>query len=144
MQELWEEIRGLHADRKALRAFGRTVGLVLLGIALFIAWRAGWSLTGAARWLGGIGFVLLAFGLVLPAWLKYPYRVWMGLALVLGFVMSHVVLSLVYFLVVTPIGLIFRLRGKDLLDRRLEPGAASYWKPKVYLNPSRERLEKYY
>lgn len=144
MKELWEEIRRLNADRRALRSFGLTVGFVILALAVFFFWRADWVLTGAVRWLGGFGIALVSFGLVLPSWLRQPYRIWMGFALVLGFLMSHVVLSIVYFLLVTPIGLIFRLRRKDLLDRRLQSDVPTYWKPKVYINASRERLEKYY
>lgn len=144
MQELLEEIRHLRPDRKALRSFGLTVGAVFLAIAAFVFWRTGWSLTPAVRWVGAIGVALAALGLVVPMGLAYPYRIWMGLALVLGFLMSHVVLGIVYFLLVTPIGFVFRLRGKDLMDRRMQPGASTYWRPKVYLNTSRERLEKYY
>ena len=58
--------------------------------------------------------------------------------------MTRVLLTLVFALVMLPIGLVLRLVGKDLLDRRLDPAADSYWKPKTYADDSPARLEKYY
>ena len=54
----------------------------------------------------------------------------MTLAFVLGFIMAHVILTLFFFLVVTPIGLLARLFGKDFLQRRLDKSASSYWIPR--------------
>ena len=53
-----------------------------------------------------------------------------------GFVISHVVLALVYFLVLTPIGLTMRLFGHDPLSRKFDPGARSYWKPRHETKPT--------
>jgi len=59
--------------------------------------------------------------------LKCIYIAWMSVAFVLGFVMAHVILTLFFFLVVTPIGLCARLAGKDFLSLKLDPKANSYW-----------------
>jgi predicted membrane metal-binding protein len=78
-----------------------------------------WSLAVAAL------FLLLA--LALPGVLAPLNRLWLRFGLLLHAVVSPVVLGLVFFSTVTPIGLVLRLLGKDLLRLRLEPEATSYW-----------------
>jgi hypothetical protein len=138
-----EEIRALDTGRKALRSFGLVVGGVFIAIAAVIAWRTG----GLGPWgtgLGSVGAVLVLLGLVAPPVLRPVHRVWMGLAVVLGFVMTRVLLSLVFFGLVVPIGLVLRLVGKDLLRLRIDREAGSYWLPKPEAAPPVERLERYY
>ena len=54
----------------------------------------------------------------------------MTLAFVLGFIMAHVILTLFFFLIVTPIGLAARLFGKDFLNRKRDTHATTYWIPR--------------
>lgn len=139
-----EEVRALDTGRAALRRFGLAVGGVFLAIGAVVVWRSGWTLGPAATVLGGLGGALMALGLVAPPLLRPVYLGWMGLAFVLGFVMTRVILTVVFVGLVIPIGLVLRLVGKDLLDRRLDRGAASYWREKRYRDASPARLEKYY
>ncbi len=78
-----------------------------------------WALVPAAA------FAALAFAA--PRVLAPLNRVWMRFGLLLGRVMNPLVLGLLFFPVVTPMGLVMRLLGKDPLRRCLEPKAASYW-----------------
>ena len=142
MHPIWHEIKAIDTSRKALRSFGLVVGGVLLVIAAVIVWRSGWTLGPAGRWVGGIGAALAVLGLILPAVLLPVYRVWMALAVVLGFVMTRVILTLVYFLVLLPIGLVRRMLGNDPMHRHPDPTASTYWLPHEDTPP--ERLEKYY
>ncbi len=144
MHILWQEIKEVDTSKKALRSFGWVVGGVLLVIAAVVWWRNDFTLTTAAYVLGGIGGALVVLGLAAPVVLKPVYRVWMALAVVMGFIMTRVILSVVYYLVMTPIGLVMRLFGKDPMHRRIDPDAASYWIEKSYDDESPERLEKYY
>ena len=50
-----------------------------------------------------------------------------AVAIPIGFVVSHVLIALVYYFVVTPIAMVFRLTGRDVLGKRLDPGMTSYW-----------------
>lgn len=138
------ELQALDMGRGALRSFGWLVGGVLLLIGGFILWRGGGDPSTVVYVLGGLGGVLVLFGTLLPLVLRPLYTVWMALALVLGFIMTRVLLTLVYFLLVLPIGLALRLAGKDLLDRTLDPAASSYWRRKAPLEDDPERLERYY
>ena len=87
----------------------------------------------------GVG--LIALGAFAPASLRAPYRVWMTFALALGWIVSRVVLALLFALVVTPIAVVARLSGKRFLDLRPDPSATSYWIPR---GNDRPRYDKMY
>ena len=133
-----KDLRELKTGTRELRNFGLLVGGVfaLLGL-LFLA-------RGKAiyPWLLTPGLVLVTLGTIAPRTLKYIYLVWMGLALVLGFVVSHVILTVFFFLVVTPIGLIARLAGKDFLRLKLDRQAKSYWIPREHKRKAVEEYER--
>jgi hypothetical protein len=90
-------------------------------------WRhriAGWPLLSLA-------FLLLATAIVAPKSLRFVYRPWMMLAFLLGSIASRILLTLAFFLVVTPIGLLQHLFGKRALEFDLVRGDTSYWEPRV-------------
>lgn len=118
-----DDIRQMQTDPRTLRKFGLTVGGVFaaLGVVFLLLHKAHWP------YFAWPGAVLVVLGAVLPRALKWIFLVWMSLAVVLGFVVSHVILTFFFFLVVTPIGLIARLAGKDFLSLKLNPDAKSYW-----------------
>jgi len=122
---------------RAERNFGLSVGLVLLALA---GW---WLLRGrfpsVVPVAAAIGALLVALGLFAPRALYWPNRGWMGMAEALSFVSTRVVLAVVFFLAVTPIGLVKRLTGWDPLRRRARP-EPSYWRP----YPERQRDPKHY
>ena len=97
------------------RSFGISVGAVLLGIAAFMVWRG--RIT-AAEITGGIGALLLVFGLTYPPLLKYPSQAWWAMAGVLGYVNARIILTVAFLIVLTPMGLIWRLIGRDPLTRK--------------------------
>lgn len=141
---LWEEIRGLDTGAGKLRSFGLLVGAVFIGIALLVLWRREWTFEGLPVWLGSAGFILVVLGLTLPAALKPIYRVWMAMAVIMGFIMTHVILTVVFYLLITPIGLVMRGLGKDPLNRSIDTSSPSYWTDKEYDDATPKRLEKYY
>jgi hypothetical protein len=71
--------------------------------------------------------VFLVLGLAWPRILAPLNRIWTRLGLFLGMIVSPVVLGLMYFVVVTPIGVLMRCLGKDPLRLRRDPGTKSYW-----------------
>lgn len=120
----------IHADLKKLRTgagdlrkFGVTVGagFIFLGVLLLLQHRSSYVA------FCGVGALLTAFGVIWPRALKHVYIAWMALAFTLGFVMSNMILTLFFFLFVTPIGLLARLFQKDFLARKWDKRAASYW-----------------
>lgn len=97
------------------RSFGISVGAVLLVIAAALIWR---GRVTRGEVVGAVGAVLLIFGYLKPALLKYPSDAWWAFAAVLGWVNARVLLSLLFFVMLTPVSIVWRLTGKDPLSRR--------------------------
>lgn len=120
-------------------------GLIVGGIFLLLgSW---WIYRGrfgtVAQVMAVVGAVLILFALLWPRALVMPNRAWMLLAQALSYVTTPIILGLIFFLVVTPIGIVKRLSGWDPLNRR-KRSSGSYWRP--YAERQRERLhfEKMY
>lgn len=145
LRALLAEWRSLDTGRATLRSFGRVVGTVVLGIALVVAWRRGWAWTPAVVTLTSLGGALVVLGQLTPMLLRPVYQAWMLLALALGAVVSRILLTLVFFLGVLPIGWGRRTFSDSPILSRPDPQAESYWikKPPPTLS-ERERLEKLY
>ncbi len=120
---LLDEIKSIKGTKPELRKFGLTIGIFLLVIAGFLYWKQRPSFSYFA-YVGG-GFALT--GLVAPILLKPIYKIWMSFAVVMGFIMTRVILTILYFGMFTPIALIAKLLGKDLLDERLNKNATTHW-----------------
>ena len=118
-----DEYQKLDQSPRALRRFGLTVGAVLLvlGKLLQLGHRPG---GGPLLPIGGL---LLLAGAFAPSILRYVYRPWMVVTLALGWFVTRVILTLVFFLVVTPIGLLQRLCGKRPLEYRFKSDEPTYW-----------------
>jgi len=118
-----DDIKKIKSGQKELREFGLTVGGVLFILGAIMAWR------GRPLWpyFIGTGVTLALLGLTFYKLLIPLQKAWMAFAVVMGFVMSRVVLCIVFYGVVTPIGLIFRILGKDILDQRIDKERESYW-----------------
>lgn len=113
-------------SRRAEREFGLIVGGVMLLLSGWWIYR-GKFVTFSQLTLA-LGSLLVLLGLVFPAALVWPNKVWMALAEVLAFVSTRIILAFVFFGIVTPIGFIKRLFGWDPLHRRAA-ASDSYWVP---------------
>jgi len=119
-----EEFQKLDQSPRALRRFGFTVGPVILSLGLLLLWR---HHPAAGSPLTSLGSILLILAGFIPTALKYLHGPWMILSLALGWIMSRLLLTIVFFLVITPIGVLQRLFGKRSIEIALEPDAVSYW-----------------
>ena len=108
---------------RQLRKFGITIAIPFLIIGCILIWRD--------RWTGPYFIILaglfLSGGLLIPRWLAPLERAWMAFAHVLGVIMTYLLLTVTFFLVITPMGLFLRLIGKDFLDRKFSSKKHSYW-----------------
>lgn len=138
------EFAEISSDRKSLRSFGLVMGSVLLVVAVIVTWKSAWTLTTAVWVILSACALFVAAAIAAPQSLRAIHRVWMMFATVLGFIMTRVILSVVYFVVVTPIGLVLRAVGKDPLSKGPDPTLTSYWIDKHYRTKDPERLTKYY
>jgi hypothetical protein len=94
----------------------------------FIWYQAG-ELPTAIIVIWSVAAAISLAGLTDPRWIRPVFTAWMRLAYPIGWVVSHSLLALIYFLVITPIGLIMRLFGRDPMQRRFNRSAPTYWVP---------------
>lgn len=132
-----EEIRNIKSGRKELRKFGITFGIVLGLLGGWFLWRD----KGHYSYFLILSIAFLFLGLIVPIVLKPVYKVWMTLAVLLGWFMTRVILIVLFYMVVTPIGLLARSFGKDFLRLKFDRNTDSYWIPKEELDFERERYE---
>jgi len=125
-------------DVKELRKFSIIlfIAFAILGVLIFL--RKG----DAGLVLGGTGLAFLLSGLIIPKLLIYPYKGWMGLSSIIGLLMNHLILSLLYYLVLTPIGIAMRMLGKEFLCSQFDKKAETYWIKKERKMYVKERYEK--
>jgi hypothetical protein len=108
------------------RAFGCTVGIVLMGIGALKVFLAG-APHPAACLIFGAGALLLLFGIAAPSRLSMLNRLWLKLGATIAKVVNPIVLAVLFFMVVTPMAFIVRMLGKQPLRLAPDRPAATYW-----------------
>jgi hypothetical protein len=131
-----EEIRNIKSSKRDVRKFAIIVGLLLLLMSGFLLWKEKTSF----QLILIIGIILLAGGVALPTIFKPIYWVWMVFAAILSWVMTRVILSVVFFLALTPTGLISRMCGKQFLELKWDNSEDTYWD---YRSADKNNLESY-
>jgi len=113
----------IHTEQSSEKSFGVVFAIVFLIVGLYPLISSEdfrvWALVVAAI------FLLLAF--LSPKILALPNRLWFKFGILLGAIVAPIVMTLVYFITVLPIGLIMRFLGKDLLKQKLDKNVKSYW-----------------
>ncbi len=118
-----EEIRNIQNTKSDFRKFGITIGVFLLIVAGFLFWKG--RETFGVLLISGLTLSIL--GLTIPIILKPIYWAWMTFATILGWIMTRVILSLLFYIVITPIGVLSRLFGKKFLDIKWDKSKDTYW-----------------
>ena len=112
---------------KVLRQFAAAWLIVFMGYGIYQYRHAhhdlGITLTCLAVVIGSLG-------LVKPGSVRWLFVGWMVLAFPIGWLISQVMLLAIFFLVLTPAGILFRLKGRDLLARKPSPGRSTFWTDK--------------
>ena len=124
----------LNPSRKELRVFA-LLQVAFFALVSFLAWRKGSLSTGLAGTIIAVSAVLGLIGLIRPPSIRWFYAGWMLAVYPIGWTVSHLMLAVVFFLVITPIGGLMRLLGHDPMRRKFEPGAKSYWEPRPQQSP---------
>jgi hypothetical protein len=109
--------------RRQLRDFGLLVGGIFGAIGL---WPLVWRQQSPRLWAMTLFVLLVVPALVAPPVLAPIYRAWMKLAEVLAWVNTRILLGFVFYGMITPMGLVMRLFGRDPMRRTLEPQGESY------------------
>ena len=114
-----------------------TIPLVLIAALLY------WKGRPTAPYIAGVASFFILSGLVAPIILAPIERAWMAFAHVLSIVMTYLILTLTFFLIMTPMGLMLRLIRKDLLDKKWSDKRDSFWS-KVEVDGPGTRIDKPY
>ena len=115
-------------EKKNLKVFGYGLA-VILGLVSFKVWRTrGWGLVHVLLIAGSIWFILVTK--VNYEALKPLYTRWMKVAHFIGAVITGIILSIIFYFMFGLVGVVLRILRKDILDRKVDPGARTYWVPK--------------
>ena len=129
-------------DTKGLRQFGLILGAILIIIfGFFLPWV--WKWDNVPNFYSiGIGFVMIIWALIAPELMRGLYNIWMKVGMFIGNIINSIILAIVFFFLITPMGLIMRMLGKDPMCRILDKNAKSY---RVKSNvPKKNHVERPY
>ena len=128
----------MKSDSRELRRFGITAGIAFCLVGCFFLWLG----RTQAIYLLILSAVLLFLGLLAPILLKPVHRILTGALMLLSWVLTRVLLSMIFYLVVTPLGLLARLFGKDYLGLKDAQEGDSYWIPRENVRYDKSYYEK--
>ena len=133
-----EEIKNIKSEKSDLLKFGIILGIILLIIAGFLFWKE----KEPFQIFLTIGIALFLTAITIPVILKPVYWIWMIFATILGWIMTRVILSLLFYIIFTPIGLIPRFFGKQFLELKWDKSKESYWNFRTNEHLKKENYEK--
>ncbi len=113
-------------DTRGLRQFGLMLGSIVVGVfGLLLPWIWEWDQFPNFLWIAA-GILVVFWALLAPDSLRGLYIVWMRIAMVIGNVVNAFILAVVFFIVITPMGIVMRMMGKDPMRRTLDERVVSY------------------
>jgi hypothetical protein len=118
------------SDKREQRNFGLVMAgaITLLGFIRWgLHWRGAESMPTLPVYYMAVSSAFIVLALLMPKVLKPLFVVWMKFANVLNWIVTHIILSLVFFLTVVPIGILMRAFGKKPLEIGLDSKADTYW-----------------
>jgi hypothetical protein len=133
IDDVRSELARADLSPRAARSFALVLALVLFALATWLAVRR--LAFAPAAWLASAAAALAASGLFAPSVLRPLHRAWMALGLALGWLASRVVLAVIFYGVVTPLGLVRRVTR-----RRAGAAPATYWTRRVARPPRYDKM----
>lgn len=120
---IFQEIKNIKSEKSDLKKFGITIGVAFLIIffALFFLKKT---------WYNPIiitGIILIGLGYVIPKALLPLQKIWMAFSIIMGWAISHLMLCIVFYAIITPIGIIAKIFGKNFISLRFRGPEKSYW-----------------
>lgn len=125
IKDIKNEVDELDLTEASLKKGGATLGITLVVIATTMFYLTSYKTSAIYLNIVGTAFTFLA--LLVPKVIKSAYKVWMTLSLILGWFVSKIIFTIIFYLVVTPIGFTAKLFGKEFLDLKFSKKATSYW-----------------
>ena len=138
LEEIKSEVSRLETEAKDLRKFGITMAVILGILSGITLYKGSWSFPYLLVLAGGF----LLFGLIKPLLLKRVYLGWMAIAITMGYFVTRIILSILFYGVFTLVGIISRFFNKDMLDQNYKAKAETYWKKHEKPQDPRKHLER--
>jgi hypothetical protein len=126
-------------DSNEVIKLNKKFGYVVAGVLLFIAVFQFIFKQKQDLLIIVIAMTLFLLAIIKPVWLTHFRIVWDKIGHVLGIINTYVLLTVFYSLILTPLGLIMRLLGKDILKQKRSPNEITYWEPES--NPEDSKME---
>jgi len=117
-----EEIKNIRLTNKDLKNFGLIIGIILSMFGVFLLYRR----IDYFIYFASVGLIFLSLGLIAPKILKPIYKVWMTFAIIVGWIMTRLILSILFYTVITGLAILTRIIGKDFLNLKIN-NKESYW-----------------
>ena len=118
-----EEIKNIRLAIQDLKNFGFIIGIILTLFGFFLLYNE----IDYFIYLMSVGLIFLSLSLIAPRILKPIYKVWMIFAIIIGWMMTRLILSILFYSVITGIATLTRIIGKDFLNLKMN-NKESYWK----------------
>ena len=126
INELRYDISKLKSSTEELKKFGITIGGIILSVSFFVLWKHSWN-TMTVLIFSSVGIVLLLSGILFPDKLKLIYFYWMSFALLLGSIVSRCILSILFFIILTPITFLAKIISKKFFIQYRDTALKTYW-----------------
>ena len=139
LKEILEEIKEIQSSKKELREFGLTLGIIFAVLGGWGFWRH----KPHVEYFLALSAALLVLAFAAPAFLKPFQKIWMSLALLMGWVMSRVILSVLFYGILTPLSLALHLSGKELLQKKWREKKDTFWVNRA-INDADRKYENQY
>lgn len=144
INQISSEINHLPITDRKIREFLAVFVVIFIGVGLWYINDNSWEVASTIVIFASLLLLpIFAVGFVFPMLYKTYYKIWMGLAVVLGFFMSSIIIGLVFFLVITPIGILKRISSANGLDEEWDTKTKTYWKERSHPF-TKESFEKLY
>ena len=120
---LLDEIKAIRSTKIELKKFGFLLGGVFGILSTYYYWYG----NSVFYYYIVSGLMFTGIGIFFPKVLLPLQKVWMSIAVILGFFTSRIILSVLYYFVMFPIGLLLRFTGVNLLKTRIDKDSGPYW-----------------
>jgi hypothetical protein len=132
----------LRPTQKQLESFAMT-GLIMcsaLGSSLYVLGRI--SVGGLLLFVIA-GILLFTISRIRPSWLKPVYLALIMVTFPIGWIVSHIIMAVFYYGIITPVALFFRLTGRDPFCREQDPAAGTYWIPYTHKRSAKDYFHQF-
>ena len=119
---LIDEIKNIKSDKKELKKFGLTFAILFLILGGLLWWRG--KNNYFYHFIISVLFLICSF---VPLLLKPFHKVWMAFALIIGYIMTRVILFILFYFILTPVSVISKVFGNQFLDIKINKTKESYW-----------------